>query len=187
MSEPLAVSPVVGREAEELLRELDSYRAAIQNSFSEGFAMGGMRSHFEDAWSRSDARQTEAMFALTRIAIGFRYRELLVALVPRPEPRAQESPSLLTIALTADDLYIVRLALSYYANVGTPPARLNEHIAAARAIELRAAVRPASVPSLEPRFPKGHPALCYELCDPTFEVTPHIHTPKGVYVVEVEP
>lgn len=44
-----------------------------------------------------------------------------------------------------------------------------------------------SAGSKEPVFPKDWPGLCYDRCDPEFEITPHIHTSKGVYVVEVEP
>jgi hypothetical protein len=84
MTDP--VIPVAPR-ATEILREVDSYRATIRTAFEEAFALSKLEGSLSAAWERSEARQVDAAFALTRIGVGAIVRELLAAApVPWADP-----------------------------------------------------------------------------------------------------
>lgn len=54
---------------EAVMRELDSYRAAIRDAFDEGFALSKFGGPIEKSWERSEARQTDYAFAHTRMSL----------------------------------------------------------------------------------------------------------------------
>jgi hypothetical protein len=70
----VSIAPTSAR-TDGVLRELDSYRAAIREAFDEGFALAKFGGPIERAWEHSEARQTDWAFAHTRISIGVVVRE----------------------------------------------------------------------------------------------------------------
>lgn len=69
---------------QDVLRELDTYRESIREAFSEGHALAVSGASIRDAWERSEARQTEAAFAHTRMSVGAICRTAAPAEAVRP-------------------------------------------------------------------------------------------------------
>lgn len=85
-----SVSP---NQVSNVLRELDSYRRAFRLAFDEGFAAGARGGSIEAAWDISDARQSEAAFAFTRMSVGAVVNESL-AWQPMSSPPSDCEPVL---------------------------------------------------------------------------------------------
>jgi DnaJ-class molecular chaperone len=66
----------IAQTTDAVLRELDTYRAAIGDAFREGFDWGAsdrarlLNVTVEAAWQQSEARQREWEFAHTRMSVG---------------------------------------------------------------------------------------------------------------------